>query len=205
MGLDPVGVAWALVSVAAFAAAGVLNRVVADKGWGTGLTIGLSNLLAALVFGLITLLLFGPAQFLHLRWWWLMGVLLVYTAGISLGGELLLLFSYRDLGATSVALWGNAGVLVSLLSAHLLLGERLGPPTFVGAGLILAALLVGGGESPQIAPQPVGGPTHAKARPQPGATALGGAADGSSWAGAPSAFSESPVDHGAARDESLDR
>ncbi|MEB3361279.1 MAG: DMT family transporter [Synechococcaceae cyanobacterium] len=144
VGLDPVGVAWAMVSVAAFAAAGVLNRVVADKGWGTGLTIGLSNLLAALVFGLITLVLFGPAQFLHLRWWWLMGVLLVYTAGISLGGELLLLFSYRDLGATTVALWGNAGVLVSLLSAHLLLGERLGPQTFVGAGLILAALLVGG-------------------------------------------------------------
>ncbi len=30
---------------------------------------GKSSLLAALVFGVITLLVFGPAQFLHLRWW----------------------------------------------------------------------------------------------------------------------------------------
>lgn len=141
-GLDPLGVIWALMSVVAFAAAGVLNRLVADKNWGTGLTIGLSSLLASLVFGLITLLLFGPAQFLHLRWWWVMGVLLIYTAAISLGGELLLLLSYRGLGATTVALWGNGGVLVSLLSAHLLLGERLGPHTLAGAALILAALLV---------------------------------------------------------------
>ena len=141
-GLDPLGVAWALLGVTAFAAAGVLNRLVVDKGWSTGLTIGLPSLLAALVLGGITLVLFGPAQFLHLRWWWVMGVLLVYTAGISVGGELLLLLSYRSLGATTVALWGNGAVLVSLLSAHLLLGERLGPHTLAGAGLILAALLV---------------------------------------------------------------
>ncbi len=149
-GLDPVGVAWALVSVAAFAIAGVLNRLVADKGWGAGLTIGLSSLLAALVFGVITLLVFGPAQFLHLRWWWVMGVLLVYTAAISVGGELLLLLSYRGLGATTVALWGNGGVLVSLVSAHLLLGERLGAHTLLGAGLILSALLVARGRSVEV-------------------------------------------------------
>jgi drug/metabolite transporter (DMT)-like permease len=142
VGLDPLGIAWALLSVAAFAAAGVLNRQVAAHGWGPGLTIGLPSLLAALLFALLTLLLFGPDQFFHLRWWWLMGVLLVYSAAISLGGELLLLLSYRDLGATTVALWGNGGVLVSLLSAHLLLGERLGPHTLLGAVVILAALLV---------------------------------------------------------------
>ncbi len=143
-GLDLLGVAWALLSVAAFAAAGVLNRVVAGKGWGMGLTIGLSSLMAALVFGAVTLLVFGPAQFLHLRWWWLMGVLLVYTGGISVGGELMLLASYRGLGAITVALWGNAVVLVALASAHLLLGEPLGPRTLLGAGLILAALLAAG-------------------------------------------------------------
>lgn len=140
-GLDPVGIAWALLSVAAFAAAGVFNRMVADKGWGMGLTIGLSSLIAALVFGAVTLLVFGPSQFLHLRWWWLMGVLLVYTGGISVGGELMLLASYRGLGAITVALWGNAVVLVALASAHLLLGEQIGSRTLLGAGLILAALL----------------------------------------------------------------
>ena len=140
-GLDPVGIAWALLSVAAFAAAGVLNRMVAGKGWGMGLTIGLSSLIAALVFGVVTLLVFGPAQFLHLRWWWLMGVLLVYTGGISVGGELMLLASYRGLSAITVALWGNAVVLVALASAHLLLNEPIGTRTLLGAGLILAGLL----------------------------------------------------------------
>ncbi len=140
-GLDTVGIAWALLSVAAFAAAGVLNRMVADKSWGMGLTIGLSSLIAALVFGAFTLLVFGPAQFLHPRWWWLMGVLLVYTGGISVGSELMLLASYRGLGAITVALWGNAVVLVALASAYLLLGEPLGSRTLLGAGLILAGLL----------------------------------------------------------------
>lgn len=155
-GLDPLGLAWALLSVSAFATAGVLNRLVATKPWSSGLTIGLSSLLAALVFGVVTLLVFGPAQFLHLRWWWLMGVLLVYSGGISLGGELLLLASYRGLGAITVALWGNAGVLVSLASAHVLLGERLGPRTLLGAGLVLAGLLAAGTHSKKMPPAPHG-------------------------------------------------
>lgn len=96
-----------------------------DKGWGAGLTIGLTNLLAALVFGTITLVFYGPEQFLHMRWWWLFGLLLVYTACINLGGELLLLMSYRGLGAITVALWGNGGIFVSFVSAYLLLGEAL--------------------------------------------------------------------------------
>lgn len=102
----------------AFATAGVLNRLVATKPWSSGLTIGLSSLLAALVFGVVTLLVFGPAQFLHLRWWWLMGL------------------------------------LVSLASAHVLLGERLGPRTLLGAGLVLAGLLAAGTHSKKMPPAP---------------------------------------------------
>lgn len=97
-GLDPVGLALGLLSVLAFSASGVLNRIVVDKGWGAGLTIGLTNLLAALVFGTITLVFYGPAQFLYMRWWWLFGLLLLCSACIDLGGELLLLMSYRGLG-----------------------------------------------------------------------------------------------------------
>jgi drug/metabolite transporter (DMT)-like permease len=148
LSLDPVGLFWALLSVSAFATAGVLNRLVAAKGWSTGLTIGLSSLLAALVFGVVTLAVFGSAQFLHPRWWWLMGVLLVYSGGISVGGELMLLASYRGLGAITVALWGNAVVLLALASAHVLLGETLGPRTLLGAALILAGLLVAGRRPP---------------------------------------------------------
>ena len=153
-GLDPIGVALGLLSVLAFSASGVLNRVAVDNGWGIGLTIGLTNLLAAFVFGAITLIFFGPGQFLYMRWWWLLGLLLVYTACINLGGELLLLMSYRGLGAITVALWGNAGIFVSLLSAYLLLGEAINAHTLVGALLILLALVMAGAK-------PVGTPQSA--------------------------------------------
>jgi drug/metabolite transporter (DMT)-like permease len=143
-GLDPVGLGLGLLSVLAFSASGVLNRVVVDKGWGAGLTIGLPNLLSALVFGTFTLLVYGPEQFLYMRWWWLFGLLLVYTACINLGGELLLLMSYRGLGAITVALWGNGAIFVSLASAYLLLGEALSVRTLMGALVILAALLLAG-------------------------------------------------------------
>lgn len=140
--LDPRGLVWALVAVAAFAGAGVLNRLVARRSWGLGLTLGLTNLAAALVFGSLALALFGPNHFLHMRLWWLVGVLVVYSGVINLGGDLALLASYRGLGAIAVALWGNAAVLVALASAHWLLGEAIGARTLVGAALILVALLV---------------------------------------------------------------
>lgn len=103
-----------------------------DKGWGAGLTIGLTNLMAALVFGAITLVSYGPEQFLYMRWWWLYGLLQVYTACINLGGELVLLMSYRELGAITVALWGNGAIFVLLGSAYLLLGEVLSVHTLMG-------------------------------------------------------------------------
>jgi drug/metabolite transporter (DMT)-like permease len=68
----------------------------------------------------------------------------VYTACINLGGELLLLMSYRRLGAITVALWGNGAIFVSLVSAYLLLGEALSMRTLIGALLILVALLMAG-------------------------------------------------------------
>jgi drug/metabolite transporter (DMT)-like permease len=79
-----------------------------------------------------------------MRMWWLFGLLLVYTACINLGGELLLLMSYRRLGAITVALWGNGAIFVSLVSAYLLLGEALSMCTLIGALLILVALLMAG-------------------------------------------------------------
>ena len=138
------GVGWALVSVLAFACAGILNRLSASRGWGTGLSLGVTSLGAAVVFGLIALLMYGPDHFFFPRLWWVVGVLLGYAGVIRVGSELCLLTSYRQLGALAVALWGNAVVVVAILSAHLLLGEPVGPRTLAGAGLILSALVLGG-------------------------------------------------------------
>lgn len=137
------GVGWALVSVLAFAGAGILNRLSATRGWGTGLSLGVTSLGAAAVFGLIALLMYGPDHFFFPRLWWVVGVLLGYAGVIRVGSELCLLTSYRQLGALDVALWGNAVVVVAILSAHLLLGEPVGPRTVAGAALILSALALG--------------------------------------------------------------
>jgi drug/metabolite transporter (DMT)-like permease len=53
-----------------------------------------------------------------------------------------------------VALWGNGGIVVSLGSAYLLLGEALSLNTVLGALLILAALLMAGAKpvsNPEVA------------------------------------------------------
>ena len=138
-----IGVGWALVSVVAFACAGILNRLSATRGWGIGLSLGLTSLGAAAVFGLIALRIYGPDHFFFPRMWWVVGVLLGYAGVIRVGSELCLLTSYRQLRALDVALWGNAVVVVAILSAHLLLGEPVGPRTLAGAALILSALALG--------------------------------------------------------------
>jgi drug/metabolite transporter (DMT)-like permease len=141
-GLDPRGVGWALVSVAAFSGSGVLNRMVAARGWGPGLTVGLGSVAAALVFGVAAVLLFGPEHFLHLRLWWVLGVLGLYACVITLGSQLALMASYRDLGIARISLWGALSLPIAFLEAGLLLGEPIGVGTIVGLATVLAALAV---------------------------------------------------------------
>ena len=69
---------------------------------------------------------------MSMRWWWLLGLLLVYTVCINLGGDLLHLMSYSGLGEITAALWGIGAIFVSLGSAYLLLGEALSVHTLMG-------------------------------------------------------------------------
>ena len=58
------------------------------------------------------------------------------------------------LGVITVALWGNGGLVVSLVRAYLLLGEALSVRILMGALLILAALLMAGAmpvSNPEVA------------------------------------------------------
>jgi drug/metabolite transporter (DMT)-like permease len=139
---DPQGVTWALISVLAFSASGILNRRVASKGWGPGLTVGIGSVGAAIVFAIAALVLFGPDHFIYLRLWWVLGVVGVYGCLITLGSQLALLGSYRGLSATRISLWGSLTIPIALLQAHVLLGEPIHGGTIAGMGLIVAALLV---------------------------------------------------------------
>jgi len=139
-GIDGRGVLWALVGVVAFAASGVLARVNSRRGWGVGLTVGLTSLVASGVFAVIALSLFGPSHFFYLRLWWVAGVIAGYGALITLGSQWSLMGAYQALGVVPVTLWASLTIVVSLAEAHLLLHEPISASVIVGSGLILAAI-----------------------------------------------------------------
>ena len=137
---QPVGVAWALVGVGAFAGSAITGRLVAAHRWPLAVSTGLPSILAALVFALIALVLYGPEHFLLLRLWWVVGVIGVY----GLGRELALRSAYRQFPVATVSVWGSLTILVAALSATWLLGEALAWPTALGLVLVLAGVgLVG--------------------------------------------------------------
>ena len=135
-----VGVAWALVGVAAFAGSAITGRLVAARCWPLVVSVGLPSTLAALVFAVIALVLYGPQHFLLLRLWWVVGVIGVYGLCLSLGRELALRAAYRQFPVATVSLWGSLTILVAALSATWLLGEALAWPTALGLALVLAGV-----------------------------------------------------------------
>ena len=140
--IDGHGVLWALVGVVAFAASGVLARVNSQRGWGVGITVGLSSLVASGVFAVIALRLFGPGHFFYLRLWWVAGVIAGYGALVTLGSQWSLMAAYQALGVVPVTLWAALTIVVSITEASLLLHEPITASVVVGASLIVAAIVL---------------------------------------------------------------
>jgi drug/metabolite transporter (DMT)-like permease len=155
---DAKGIAWALVGVLAFAGSAVSGRSVARRHWPSAVAVGIPTLLSAMVFGTIALVLFGPHHFFLLRLWWVVGVIGLYALTLSLGRELALRQAYRRCSVAVVSLWGSLALVVSVLSAALLLGEPLGGPVLAGAALVLAGVFVSRRPGPiRSLPSPVPG------------------------------------------------
>lgn len=138
---DRLGIAWALVGVAAFSSAAVTGRTIAGRQWPAAVSVGVPYTLTALVFALIALVLFGPHHFLLLQLWWVVGVIVVYAFVISLGRELSLRLAYRHCSVAEVSLWGSLSLLVAVGSAALLLHEPLTIQALVGLALVLAGVV----------------------------------------------------------------
>ncbi|MCT0217422.1 DMT family transporter [Synechococcus sp. CS-1329] len=137
------GVIWALLGVLAFAGAGVSGRAIAQRGWPISLTVGFTTTISALIFGALALVLFGPTHFHLLSARWVVGVIMVYGIGLSLGSELALRQAYRRWSVAQVSLWGSLTIVVSVVSAALLLGEPVLPATVLGLVLVLLGTRMG--------------------------------------------------------------
>lgn len=135
------GLAWALVGVLAYGAASVSGRLVARRRLPLAVSVGATNLVSALIFGVIALVLFGPHHFLLLQLWWVVGVIGIYALSLPLGRELALRLAYRHVPVAQVSLWSSLSLVVALLSAAVLLGEPLQGASLAGSALVLAGVL----------------------------------------------------------------
>jgi drug/metabolite transporter (DMT)-like permease len=105
-------------------------------------SVGVTNLASALIFGMIALALFGPHHFLLLQLWWVVGVIGLYGLTLPLGRELALRLAYRHTPVAEVSLWSSLSIVVALLSAAVLLGESLQGASLAGSALVLLGVFV---------------------------------------------------------------
>lgn len=134
------GVLWASVSILATAVRNSLRRMLATYPIGRGLSAGIPNLAGALAFAVIALQQYGPQHFFYLSLWWVLGVIVLYGLTACLGTEMLRQYAQRHFAVTQVGLASSSTLVVTVLSAALLLGEAIRPATLVSMLLILAGV-----------------------------------------------------------------
>lgn len=139
------GLGWGLVGVAGFSCSAVTARRLGREGLGLGLTTGLPSLVAALVFLVIGLVLYGPEHFMHLRLWWVAGVIGLYAVTLVLGSEWSLRLCYQHFSVARVAIVGSLTIAVAVISAAALLGEPVGPPVLLGTAVVVVGVMLAGG------------------------------------------------------------
>jgi drug/metabolite transporter (DMT)-like permease len=134
---EAVGIAWALVSMSSLAFRNSLRRKLAPYPICRGLSAGIPNLAGAVAFGIIALQQYGPQHFFYLSFWWVLGVIGLYSITLCLGSELFRQFCQRRFPVTQVGLASSSTLVVTVLSAALFLGEPLHPATIVSMVMIL--------------------------------------------------------------------
>jgi len=140
MNNQTIGVAWALVSIVATGFRNSIRRKLSIYPICRGLSAGIPNLAGAFVFACIALQQYGPQHFFYLRFWWVLGVIVIYSLTLCLGTEILRQYSQRHFAVTQVGLASSSTLVVTLLSAALFLGEPLHPATLASMLLILTGV-----------------------------------------------------------------
>ena len=125
------------MAVAATALRNCVRRTMAGNNVCRGLSAGIPNLAGALVFAVIALEQYGPQHFFYLQLWWVMGVIVVYGLTLCLGAEILRQFSQRHYTVGQLGLASSSSLVVTVLTAALLLSEPFHPATMASVMLIL--------------------------------------------------------------------
>ena len=99
-------------------------------------------MISALAFGILAVLLFGLGHFFLLQIWWVIGVLLLYSLTLSLGGEVALRMAYRQTSVATVSLVGSLSIVVAVTSAAVLLNESIHPGTTIGVMLLMTGVML---------------------------------------------------------------
>lgn len=134
------GVIWALVSMSSLALRNSIRRKLAPYPICRGLSAGIPNLAGAVAFGIIALQQYGPQHFFYLSFWWVLGVIVIYSITLCVGSEVLRQFCQRRFPVTQVGLASSSTLVVTVLSAAAFLGEPLHPATILSMVLVLAGV-----------------------------------------------------------------
>jgi drug/metabolite transporter (DMT)-like permease len=148
------GLGWGLAGVVGFSCSAVTARRLGREGLGIGLTTGLPSLVAALLFLVLGLVLYGPEHFMHLQLWWVAGVIGLYAITLVLGSEWSLRLCYQHFSVARVAIVGSLTIAVAVLSAAALLGEAAGPTVLLGTGVVVGGVMLASGGWPSRQAQP---------------------------------------------------
>ena len=139
---ETVGIIWALVSMSSLALRNSIRRKLAPYPICRGLSAGLPNLAGAVAFAVIALRQYGPQHFFYLSFWWVVGVIGIYSITLCLGSELFRQFCQRRFTVTTVSLASSSTLVVTVLSASAFLGEPLHPATILSMLMILLGVML---------------------------------------------------------------
>jgi drug/metabolite transporter (DMT)-like permease len=134
---EAIGIVWALVSMSSLAFRNSLRRKLVPYPICRGLSAGIPNLAGAVAFAIVALQQYGPQHFFYLSFWWVLGVIGLYSITMCLGSELFRQFCQRRFPVTQIGLASSSTLVVTVLSAALFLGEPLHAATIVSMVMIL--------------------------------------------------------------------
>lgn len=142
LGIDPIGLMWAGVSIASYSASSVTNNYLSRQGVSKSILVGVESMAAAIVFAIIALWQYGPHHFLYLEWWWVLSVVGGYAILLPLGIRYLFIQCNQALSVATIGLWSSLCVPIAIGTAAVFLGQAVSAGVAVGSLLTVSGIAI---------------------------------------------------------------